>query len=283
MQYPYVECGACRSLYCDPMPDSDTLGRMYGPSYAAGFPRDESADLRDDVRVLGWLASRPPGVFVDYGCGSGALLKEARALRWNGVGVELDARVAEATSVETGVRVVTDPGDLPQGAADAVHLGDVIEHLTRLDEQMPSILSLLKPGGFLLAQGPLEANQNLFTAVVRLARRVRRRATAQMPPYHVLLATAAGQRALFRRFGLMEERYEVTEVFWPAPAHLGFGDFVRPRRVGLHVVRRLSRWLSHLRPREWGNRYFYVGRREGERVQAEACPAAFAVRGARSA
>src|SRR5205085_1308835 len=139
--------------------------------------------------------------------------------------------------------------------------GRVVEWLARLDEQMPEILRLVKPGGLLLAQGPLEANASLFTSVLATARRLRPKRRTEMAPYHVLLATARGQREFFRRFGLEEIEYTLREVSWPAPSGLMLADLGRPRAVGLFALRRCSQALSALRPRVWGNRYFYVGRK----------------------
>ena len=159
---------------------------------------------------------------------------------------------------------MSDPDDLlasGEAPADALHLGDVIEHLTDLDRQMPAILRLLKPEGVLIAQGPLEANANLFTWVLRLARGVRGRKPPEMAPYHVLLATARGQRALFRRSGLEELEYRLREVSWPAPGVLTAADWRRPRALGLFALRRLSAGISALAPRNLGNRYFYAGRK----------------------
>jgi 2-polyprenyl-3-methyl-5-hydroxy-6-metoxy-1,4-benzoquinol methylase len=81
---------------------------------------------------------------------------------------------------------------LPQ--ADVVHVGDVIEHLTQLDTQFPEIPGLIKPGGLLLAQGPLENNASLFTFALSSARKLRPARRTEMAPYHVLLATSQGQR-----------------------------------------------------------------------------------------
>jgi hypothetical protein len=145
----------------------------------------------------------------------------------------------------------------------------VIEHLTRVDEQVPGMLQLLKPGGWLIAQGPLEANACLFTAVLRLARLLRGSPPASIPPYHVLLATVASQRALFRRFALEEVEYSIREVDWPAPTTLARRDLLRPRAVGLWTLRRVSRACSRLRPGTWGNRYFYAGRYHPEMAHAD--------------
>jgi hypothetical protein len=143
--------------------------------------------------------------------------------------------------------------------ADVLNLGDVIEHLTTVEQQLPGILRLIKPAGLLVAQGPLEANANLFTALLQLSRQLRPR-PAHFPPYHVMLATSRGQRALFTRFGLEDVHYSVSEVAWPAPSQISFQDLSRPRNLVLFGVRRLSQLASSLRPERWGNRYFYVGR-----------------------
>ena len=81
-----------------------------------------------------------------------------------------------------------------------------------------------------------------------------------MPPYHVTLSTTTGQRALFARHGLETVEYAMEETHWPAPSRLTIQDAKNPRAVGLFMIRKTSRIVSRLRPRAWGNRYFFVGR-----------------------
>jgi SAM-dependent methyltransferase len=218
-------------------------------------------DPREPQWVLEWLDRLPPGAFVDYGCGTGELLAGAVARGWSSLGIELSPEVVAATSRRTGLPVLTNAEAFQKGAvADVLHLGDVLEHLTDIDRELPRILSLLKRGGLLLAQGPLEANGNLFTWMLRMTRTLKRRAPVSMPPYHVLLATVAGQWALFRRFGLSAVESKVTEVSWPAPSRLSPRDLARPRQAALFTLRVLSRALSRVRSDRWGNRYRYAGR-----------------------
>ncbi len=260
-EFPYVACGGCRSLYCRPMPDAGDLASMYGTSYGSSSRPDAIEDPREPQWVLEWLDRLPAGAFVDYGCGAGELLADAASRGWTTLGIELSPEVAEATSRRAGLRVLTSEEALKKGAvADVLHLGDVLEHLTDIDREVPRILSLLKRGGLLLAQGPLEANGNLFTWTLRMTRALKRRAPVSMPPYHVLLATVAGQWALFRRFGLSAVETKVTEVSWPAPSRLSPRDLARPRRAALFALRVLSRALSRVRSDRWGNRYRYAGR-----------------------
>jgi SAM-dependent methyltransferase len=244
------------------MPDDETLAVMYGPEYATSFEEDPGIDdPKEALRVVRWLRQETGGgTFVDYGCGAGSLLIEAARLSWQAIGVELDDEVAKEVERRTGARVVSDPHELADGVADILHLGDVIEHLTEVNRLMPQILRLIKPGGLLLAQGPLENNATVFTAMLRLAKSLRRGTRTEMAPYHVMLATAHGQRTLFNRFGLEELEYTVHEVAWPAPNRLSFSDLSSPRAVGLFTARRFSQAVSALRPGRWGNRYFYAGR-----------------------
>jgi SAM-dependent methyltransferase len=264
-EFPYVQCLSCHSLYCDPMPDEEMLVQMYGPDYATSFMEDPGVDdPKEALRVVRWLQKGTDGgTFIDYGCGAGSLLLEAAKLNWRPIGVELDSEVANRVEKETGARVVSRPAELEDGLADVLHLGDVIEHLTEVNRLMPEILRLIKPGGLLLAQGPLENNTTLFTIMLRLAKSVRRGRRTEMAPYHVMLATAHGQRTLFGRFGLEELEYTVHEVAWPAPNRLSFSDLKDARAVGLFTARRLSQVVSALRPGRWGNRYFYAGRWNG--------------------
>lgn len=248
------------------MPDQGDLVEMYGPKYGSSFADcDAVEDPKSPGLVLEWLRHTRHGVFVDYGCGSGRLLKAARELNWKTIGVEFDERVAETAAKSAGAEVLDRKRvrQLDQPIADVLHLGDVIEHLTSLDDQMPEILSLIHPGGLLIAQGPLENNANLFTATVQLARRVRPKRT-EMPPYHVMLATARGQRLCFQRFGLEEIAFSITEVSWPAPSRLTRKCRPYLRAAAMFTARRISQALTKVHGSNWGNRYFYVGR----------CPAA---------
>ncbi len=247
------------------MPDDETLAVMYGEDYARFFSIEESMSGAAGVHeTLAWLGQRKPGTLIDYGCGAGYLLREAGKLGWKAIGIEFDRRIAARTSNESGALVVTSLAALDADCeADVLHLGDVIEHLTAPDIHIPQILGRLKQGGLLVAQGPLEGNPNLFLAAVRLAKRFRRNKTMEMAPYHVILSSAKGQRAFFRRFGLEEMKFSIQEVAWPAPARISLRDLRNPRAAALFVLRRLSQLISSLRSDCWGNRYFYVGRWNG--------------------
>ena len=254
------------------MPDADALARMYGPAYANAGGADASVeDPKAPEEVLARLRTRPPGVFVDFGCGSGSLLAPARDLGWTAVGVEFDADVVRQAAARTGCVVFNGLEELRRSAVvpvDVIHLGDVVEHLTAPLDVLRALVGLLRPTGWLLAQGPLEAGPCVFSAVLRGARGLRSARPVEMPPYHVLQATVVGQRVLFERAGLEALEYRVSEVAWPAPGKLTADVVRRPRSLGLFALRKVSQAVSALAPARWGNRYFYVGaRRVGRPTQ----------------
>lgn len=247
------------------MPEREMLQQMYGPRYEDAFSVGNNGNVEDPKeprRCIEWLRRQETGTFLDYGCGAGLLLEAAANVRWRPVGVELDTTVARRAEERTGFRVLTaEEAALSQGhIADILHLGDVLEHLTDMENQLPGILHLIKPGGLLLAQGPLEGNFNFFAACCGLSRRLRPWRRTEMPPYHVMMATSRGQRLLFHRFGLSELEYSLHEVAWPAPSRLRLGDITRPKEATLFALRRLSVGLSAFNAKNWGNRYFYAGR-----------------------
>src|SRR5207249_7353714 len=141
---------------------------------------------------------------------------------WQPIGVELDHTVVRMTEERTGFPVLTtEAADSSDGhIADVLHLGDVLEHLTEVENHLPRILRLIKPGGLLIAQGPLEGNFNFFAICCGLSRRLRPWHRTEIAPYHVLMATSRRQRLLFHRFGLSELEYSLHEVAWPAPSRL---------------------------------------------------------------
>ena len=259
--FEYRECVACASLICDPMPNAATLSKMYGSSY---FEGDIDAEVSDESKfdeVAQYLTSLKPGVLVDFGCGNGELLQIASALGWTPIGVEFNPEKIAQLRSELPFEILSHAEALRSVQGDVLFLGDVIEHLTDLDKQIPEILALLKPDGVFVAIGPLEANPSLFNMALKLSRKLSRDKPVEMAPYHVLLATTNGQRALFRRKGFDETEFRTIEVAFPAAAQLTADVFKNPRQLFLFLIRKLSQAATRMSPKRLnGNRYFFAGR-----------------------
>jgi len=244
------------------MPDDDLLASMYGADYEQFLTAEEAHSGQIGTqRVLNRLENRAKGWFLDYGCGGGSLLVETAKLGWKCFGVDFD-RPATDTLAEAGnLSVVPKLDDLPDEVTfDVIHLGDVIEHLTDVNSQIPAILSRLKRGGEIIAQGPLDANLNVFLLGLKL-KKLLRPSISDMPPYHVSLATLKGQNSFFERFGLEKIEMSVFETSHPAPEHLRISDLADIRLTSLFLLRKVSQVISLLFPSKMGNRYFYIGRK----------------------
>lgn len=257
-EYRYARCRACRSLRAVPLPDASLLASVYGAEYVDlvrdPYPIESTKDLAWVVEKL--RAQPRPGLFLDFGCGQGELLREVAELGWTAVGIEYTEDVARQTAAATGLQVVTPStaDDLP--LPDVVHFGDVIEHLTDPFGIVGAARERTAPGALVLAQGPLEVGPSLFSAVVRPGLGGGR---SQALPTHLLQATSLGQRLFFARLGLAQLEFSTSEVDWPAPSRLRGKELLQPRSVALLGLRRLSRAVDALVP-SWGNRYRYAGR-----------------------
>ncbi|MEU0549630.1 methyltransferase domain-containing protein [Micromonospora sp. NPDC005979] len=112
--------------------------------------------------MLHWLAearaalvppARSPGaVLVDLGCGAGLLAPHLAGKGYRHVGVDL-TRSALVQAAGHGVRVVQ--GDatavpLPDGCADVVSAGELLEHVPDWPRAVAEACRLLRPGGLLV-------------------------------------------------------------------------------------------------------------------------------------
>ncbi|MBM0275644.1 methyltransferase domain-containing protein [Micromonospora tarensis] len=97
-------------------------------------------------------ATRPGALLVDLGCGAGLLAPHLSGKGYRHVGVDL-TRSALLQAAEHGVSVVQ--GDatavpLPDGCADVVSAGELLEHVPAWPRVVAEACRLLRPGGLLV-------------------------------------------------------------------------------------------------------------------------------------
>lgn len=97
------------------------------------------------------------GRVLDVGCNVGTFLRAAERARWTPVGVEPNPQAGEKAR-EKGYQVHTgffEPALAARiGPFDAVHMGDVIEHVFDPVEMLRTAASALKPSGVLMVVTP---------------------------------------------------------------------------------------------------------------------------------
>lgn len=167
----------------------------------------------------------PAGTIVlDYGCGLGGFLLALRKQGFFPFGVELDEAAAQAAANRASCEVHSLDGfgrlvSVPQ--FDAIHLGDVLEHLPFPADTLRGLLATLKPNGILFVEGPLENNASLVYISAKAFGAVKRRLKPNYiglaPPTHLFRVNSQVQKMLFSR---IDERMEliswsVYETGWP--------------------------------------------------------------------
>jgi 2-polyprenyl-3-methyl-5-hydroxy-6-metoxy-1,4-benzoquinol methylase len=211
-------------VFVDPVPDEETYHRMYEKSnYHDAYY--ENADVEAYLVSAGMLREHlSEGARVlDYGCGTGEFLRALREVGLEPFGVEFDHAAAQAASRNTGCVVLTVDQfwASEESGFDAVHLGDVLEHLPEPATLLKDLIARLRPGGLLFGEGPLEINPSpvYWCALIFgwLKRMLRPGFVASHSPTHLFRANARQQLAFFYRVDprLTLQKWELYETGWP--------------------------------------------------------------------
>jgi 2-polyprenyl-6-hydroxyphenyl methylase / 3-demethylubiquinone-9 3-methyltransferase len=98
-------------------------------------------------------ADRPGAVLVDVGCGAGVLAPHVAGKGYRHVGVDLVSSALAQASAHGVAAVRADAAalPLPDGCADVVSAGEVLEHVTDLAAVVAEVCRVLRPGGLLVA------------------------------------------------------------------------------------------------------------------------------------
>lgn len=134
-------------------PSTATLDEAYAEVSEAAYLEEEAGQRATAAVALDRIERHVGrGTICDLGCWVGFLLSEAERRGWNAHGVEPSAFAARFARDRLGLRVqqaTLDDAELPAGRADAIVLGDVIEHLPEPGTTLNRIADLLAPRGVL--------------------------------------------------------------------------------------------------------------------------------------
>jgi SAM-dependent methyltransferase len=166
----------------------------------------------------------PGATVLDYGCGFGHFLRSISQAGYKGFGVEFDSEAANAAARISNCEVVSvaDFSRRPDILQfDAIHLGDVLEHLPDPAQTLEYLLSCLKPSGLLFVEGPLEINPSpVYWASLlfgTLKHTLRPNFIGHGKPTHLFRTSGPQQLAFFHRCRPKLEllQWNIYETGWP--------------------------------------------------------------------
>ena len=150
-RFGVAECPRCGLGRTRPLPDD--LTPYYGASYYGGrHGLTARFCTRRRLRIVGRLAGPGAGrSLLDFGCGDGGFLLEARERGWDCRGVERDRPRAVAGDLAV-VASLDDFGEGPQ--FDCATFWHVLEHLDDPVDMLDGLRGRMKPGGVVVAAVP---------------------------------------------------------------------------------------------------------------------------------
>lgn len=223
--FQYLKCASCATVFVDPVPDNVTFEKMYAKADYHDHHYDgvDQEAYQQSVRFL--ARHLPIGKrILDYGCGTGSFLAACSEHGYIPVGVDFDRDVARAAGERArceGTSVTEFEAAIGSDLFDAIHLGDVLEHLPDPLVTLTALVGRLRAGGVLFVEGPIEVNPSpvywaarIFGVIKRI---VRPDFLATHPPTHLLRTNALSQMHFFSRFGGQFELadWTVEETGWP--------------------------------------------------------------------
>lgn len=131
-----------RTAEASPVSSSETYDALYASHYAQAWPPDKLAVVRECLVASG----ANPRRILDFGCGSGDLTPQLRAVFPEAEVVGTDASHVALSIARRAVPEVTFTPE-PDGAFDLIFSHHVLEHVDDLDETARLLRAWLAPGG----------------------------------------------------------------------------------------------------------------------------------------
>ena len=253
----YVACRECDSMQMDPVPTVEQLTAIYADDYAdGGHLPDDTVIAKIHARQRRFSLSLvqkycSPGPVLEVGPGHGCFMTELKQAGIRAVGLEASRQMATSLQ-ERGFEVHQGYIDEPPAGAErfqGVFMSNVFEHLGNHDRALKSLASLLQPGGRIITLQPTAyLGQLIARAYMTLfpKRLVPDLGTWLATPYHILLISPLGMKAMCARVGL-----RLVEVL-PAPTEnrAGIMELVgqaltQVNRIGVRLTWRWPLVPSH--------------------------------------
>ncbi len=199
--FTITKCCKCGFLFTNPIPTKETIGNYYKSNnyishsgtkkglinYIYHFVRNYQLFKKE--RLISNLSNEK--TLLDIGCGTGEFLSYCKNKGWNTVGTEPDLQTRERIK-----NLTIFPGlnskELRENSFSIVTMWHVLEHVYDLEDDLKTISSLIKKGGYLIVAVP---NHESFDAEIYKENWV-----AYDVPIHLYHFRKKDIKALFSKF-----------------------------------------------------------------------------------
>lgn len=159
-----VKCRSCGFVDINPRLNREKTAGLYDEEYYAGrgfdplvtyvadySKEDDAAKRFKPGEMAAWLPNfrPPPASLLDYGCGLGDFMRQARRLGYVVEGFEISP-VGREFCIGNGFRTYAGTSEIPEGQYHIVAAIEVIEHAFSPTDMLNSVHRALRPGGIFL-------------------------------------------------------------------------------------------------------------------------------------
>jgi SAM-dependent methyltransferase len=159
-------CSNCGIQFTNPRPKAGQIGRYYDfPEY---YSHDDSSKsitqflyqsirnlaIRRKISLINSLVKKK-GKLLDYGCGTGEFLNQAKINGWSVTGFEPNEKARYLASKKVSNRILADLNELDSNHSfDVITLFHVLEHVHKLRKTVNTLLKSLKSTGYIIIAVP---------------------------------------------------------------------------------------------------------------------------------
>jgi 2-polyprenyl-3-methyl-5-hydroxy-6-metoxy-1,4-benzoquinol methylase len=159
------KCSTCKLIFTNPRPKQEDIGPYYESANYISH-QDNSNSIVNKIykavrfftlkRKVSWINkySEKKGTLLDFGCGTGHFLEEAKKSGWSTFGVEPN-ETARLQAQQKSLSVTTKIEELePNQKYSVITLFHVLEHVHELHKTTKKLIRILDNGGKLLIAVP---------------------------------------------------------------------------------------------------------------------------------
>ncbi len=216
LEYTYVLCEDCGSLYCNPRPSEKTLEEFYRSAESSQFwsnvffpkvaeARREKLFRPKAEKIYQLLVEKNynPKRICDVGSGFGIFLEELKPffLEAQLFGIEPSESMTEISrkkGIETLNATAENSGEWA-GKFDLVISSEVVEHVYSVEKFIQSISKLVQPNGYCLLTGLGYEGFDILT--------LQENSNSIFPPHHLNFLSKNGFETVFKNSGFIEVDY----------------------------------------------------------------------------